>query len=457
MNPEVVHSPAVEHHARKPDVHLEIFIWGFAAAVLAAFLVTGFHYAKGSRELEWLYVTSILGLPLLQVPVVILMLRRNSDFWAKGALLLLPALAWQVLLWLAFTFRDICKGVLGLAAVTGLGFALFLGAVVFWVTSLIMGMADGKGTKFRTLLRDQPFLVVCFFLTIFTFITVFLSFSLALHDQDLRLNHAKLALYAEDIGPTKANDGDHPYDKQRQAEENYHTGGEEQGTESFKILFAPGSAAVEVEEGSPDTFNANNDVTPIENRRADNAINLDALADEIIKQSERGHVRVVLAGYSDDLPVSGSYGSNFELSLARISQVMVYLISRLERKDTQRKWSRSIEWLTLPSASEQGHFDGRKRSREERLAVEALLLRSDGDHGKDLSLLDYIYFGVYTITTTGYGDIIPISAYAKFITTIANFFEVFLMVVFFNVLLSFLREERDPMKAAAAEEEKAAA
>jgi hypothetical protein len=449
MSSEVAHSPAVEHPARKPDIHLEIFIWGAAVVVLVGFLVADFYYEKGSKDLEWLYVTSILGLPLLQVPIVILKLRRNSDLWAKVALILLPALALEVLLWLAFTFRDICNGALGLAAVAGLGCALFLGVVVFWVTSLIMGVGDGKGAQFRALLRDQPFLVVCFFLTVFTFITVFLSFALALHDQDLRLNHDHLALYARHAGPVEANDSDNLYDKQRQAKEKDPVDEEEQRAEPFRILFTQGSAAVEVEKGSPDTLDSGDEGVPAEKRKADNATNLDELTKEIIEQSGKGTVRVVLAGYSDDVPVSGSYKSNFELSLARINQVMVHLISRLEKRDKRREWSRSIEWLPLPSASEQGYFNGGKRSGEERLAVEVLLLRSDGDRGKDLNLLDYIYFGVYTITTTGYGDIIPISPYSKFITTVANFFEVFLIVVFFNVLLSFLREERDPVKAAA--------
>src|SRR4051794_22710164 len=98
--------------ATSPDVHLEIFIWGFAAVLTLAFGVACRYYARGLNDREWLYVAAILGLPLLQVPIVILMLRRNSDFWAKGALVLLPALSVEVLLWLAFTFRGLCKDVL---------------------------------------------------------------------------------------------------------------------------------------------------------------------------------------------------------------------------------------------------------------------------------------------------------------------------------------------------------
>jgi hypothetical protein len=53
-----------------------------------------------------------------------------------------------------------------------------------------------------------------------------------------------------------------------------------------------------------------------------------------------------------------------------------------------------------------------------------------------LSLLDYMYFTIYTVTTTGYGDIVPITTYAKFLCSIANILEVFFLVVFFNALLS---------------------
>lgn len=57
-------------------------------------------------------------------------------------------------------------------------------------------------------------------------------------------------------------------------------------------------------------------------------------------------------------------------------------------------------------------------------------------HAIPLGLMDYVYFTVYTITTTGYGDIVPTTTYAKFLCTFANIIEVFFLVVFFNVLLS---------------------
>lgn len=52
-----------------------------------------------------------------------------------------------------------------------------------------------------------------------------------------------------------------------------------------------------------------------------------------------------------------------------------------------------------------------------------------------LDILDYIYFSMYTLTTTGYGDIVPISAWARFVTIIANLYELIYTVLLFNVIL----------------------
>lgn len=61
--------------------------------------------------------------------------------------------------------------------------------------------------------------------------------------------------------------------------------------------------------------------------------------------------------------------------------------------------------------------------------------------GRELNLLDYMYFTVYTITTTGYGDIVPTTPRAKYLCSLANILEVFFFVVFFNALLT-VREGR---------------
>jgi hypothetical protein len=74
-----------------------------------------------------------------------------------------------------------------------------------------------------------------------------------------------------------------------------------------------------------------------------------------------------------------------------------------------------------------------------RIVVASLRPIGDPTLHDNLSLLDYMYFTIYTITTTGFGDIVPTTAYAKLVTSLTNILEVFFFVVFFNALLSLRR------------------
>jgi hypothetical protein len=49
-------------------------------------------------------------------------------------------------------------------------------------------------------------------------------------------------------------------------------------------------------------------------------------------------------------------------------------------------------------------------------------------------LLDYVYFMIYTITTTGYGDFMPITPRTKFIVSIANLAEVTYLAMIFMLI-----------------------
>jgi hypothetical protein len=76
------------------------------------------------------------------------------------------------------------------------------------------------------------------------------------------------------------------------------------------------------------------------------------------------------------------------------------------------------------------------------MRVVAISLRPVESGFMPLSLMDYMYFTIYTITTTGYGDIVPTTTFAKFLCSAANILEVFFLVVFFNALLSVRGENR---------------
>lgn len=71
-----------------------------------------------------------------------------------------------------------------------------------------------------------------------------------------------------------------------------------------------------------------------------------------------------------------------------------------------------------------------------RVVIASLIPIQNNNQFRPLSLMDYMYFTIYTITTTGYGDISPKTTYAKFLCSLANILEVFFLVVFFNALLS---------------------
>ena len=58
---------------------------------------------------------------------------------------------------------------------------------------------------------------------------------------------------------------------------------------------------------------------------------------------------------------------------------------------------------------------------------------------EQIKFLDYLYFAMYTITTTGYGDMAPVTPWAKFITIILNVYELIYIVIFFNVLLGITK------------------
>lgn len=87
---------------------------------------------------------------------------------------------------------------------------------------------------------------------------------------------------------------------------------------------------------------------------------------------------------------------------------------------------------------------GSKRAVEAFLYEAAPRENTTSPHYKRMALMDYLYFAVYTITTTGYGDIKPTTPYSKFMCTLANITEIFFIVVFFNTLFSLKKEDSAP-------------
>lgn len=156
-------------------------------------------------------------------------------------------------------------------------------------------------------------------------------------------------------------------------------------------------------------------------------------------------MRISLIGHTDNEPLSEKgtrYKSNYELSLSRIQAVQQYLQDNISECN--------IEWSLIPRSNE-NYFQFTQKNIPpdycvDRRSVEIYLEYIPNHYSANMmksykvknnfTLIDYAYFMMYTITTTGYGDIKPVDSYIKFVVSIANIYELIFVVVFFNVLLS---------------------
>jgi hypothetical protein len=208
-------------------------------------------------------------------------------------------------------------------------------------------------------------------------------------------------------------------------------------------------------------------------------------------------IRIFLIGHSSNEPVQAkSYLSNYELSEARAQNVKYEILQVFPDAE---QWH-NIEWSVLPASDEllpqvirgtadrelftnkelkdrfhrddvsnltsadiEGKFSAKEiadRLKPEEKRIVVVLIKPVSEHittlqmtqirenqnqyqYKPLKLMDYMYFSIYTITTTGYGDIVPTTAYAKFVTSLANICEVLFLVVFFNALISIKQDKNE--------------
>jgi hypothetical protein len=136
--------------------------------------------------------------------------------------------------------------------------------------------------------------------------------------------------------------------------------------------------------------------------------------------------RVTITGHaSDALAAQEGKVKNQSLSELRTEQTRANIQSELKirRPDVR------VEWILRAISNDdrfvtESFLDGKNH----KLSVEVQLERE-----RRFELLDYAYFMIYTITTTGYGDLMPTSPRAKFITCLANIFELLFIVVLLNL------------------------
>jgi hypothetical protein len=337
---------------------------------------------------------------------------------------------------------------------------LLLVVLVYWLMGIIV--KDGKAKTVGDLLAHPRMSISCF-LVLFLQATIFLTFALVFRDYDGKSLHAEYADFYTDTQTTnELQKGEGPKDPSGPRGGDKAPDGLTPGTVK-RFWFARGSAdsGLLSRFWMSDRLTANecNSINP--ECIAKNCQTLAAVLDEI--RTNPGGSRQILVGHADDVPVNGTkYRSNFELSLARALHVKFLLdhfTDRLAAGTSSVRHSRDSDLAIIAASNEPAGFlskdvtdgnpceeitdpkqagDGANLVNRAGLSVEIASLNSR--QIRRLTLLDYLYFMMYTVTTTGYGDIIPISAEAKFLTTVGNLIELLFLVVFFNVLVSRSKE-----------------
>lgn len=146
--------------------------------------------------------------------------------------------------------------------------------------------------------------------------------------------------------------------------------------------------------------------------------------------------RIRVVGHaSDRIKVDDKNGEwkNYSVSEDRANYVYGKLRQAVKGKSVKCEWA-------LVAVANADHDMGALpfiRGRDRKLSARVFVEKQAGS----LSLLDYLYFMTYTITTTGYGDLVPTSSFAKFITCIANLFEILFIVVIINLVFTYGRTE----------------
>jgi hypothetical protein len=311
--------------------------------------------------------------------------------------------------------------------------------------------SEHKGWKFwnpdylRTGVTAEPFLALLFFLSVFLGVSYLCGLGLAFHDKSYPPSAP--ALYMSNLYPF-------PIPTPIPASSTTPTSTPTPTSEEFEFGFVQGFASMPLsnaakpsyfyEKGRRDAKKDKELGDNWHNESQNNGHKLSEAAKRIKELTEKHErIQIVVMGYSDNANLSGnSYQSNYELAEARAQNTKQKILEKLSENSNDKEW-RNIEWSCLSLSNELPESKTRVKVRLEKALEDSSSMLLKGQHPNPLNLMDYVYFANYTITTTGYGDIIPTTAYAKFICSFANIIEVFFLVVFFNVLLSLRRSEKE--------------
>jgi len=351
--------------------------------------------------------------------------------------------------------------------------ALCLVFVAVWITWVIAQPQEKGKSLRRQLTQDASrhrLSSAAFFFGVFLCVTYLLTFSFAFDDQNWRRDAAG----AVKVQPKdRYLEGLHIVPRLAAGtvtDGGVSTNSTSNAKEVFVISFEEGKAVVKYSPDGPYRNVRQN--TPLQN---DNNAEIQKIVDAVLSNSiniaER--IRISIMGHASEtkLKYGSLYLSNLELSGVRGREVYRLLSDILEvnRQSARKIWgtrpdgssashepSENIEWQLTPVSNElialgtTAPKDAKSlpnKGLSVEIGVEGLPnhvrtreIAAMRDRGATPALLDYIYFTIYTITTTGYGDIMPVSDVAKFLVSIANILEVFFLVIFFNVIVSTRHE-----------------
>lgn len=398
---------------------------------------------------------------------------------------MLVSAASYCILWIAYLGGSRGDFYSGLA----LAFVMVLVSMVLIVTFAIMksdirGERGHKNKLHRHLyewmerlkagLVRMPFWALLHFFAVFLSVAFLFGFALAFHDRRVTNSLEQSSLGSAEVLKANGADKQAPaassptpciddscekpplykvalpfHDRARPEVNNDHEG-------TLCFYFREGRAELETIDRQKDEteYGKNQNVQREYKRQRANYESLHAIVDGIKAHAPSKLARVTLIGRANEKRIkegSDPYLSNYELSEARTHDVW-YNLSKELVQSHYSNW-RNVEWIMLPLSNEQtqespGRPICNEKDQDQAKVVEAsveyisnepISMRLEKDRGSEferLDLMGYMYFSIYTITTTGYGDVIPTTAYSKFLTSLANVFAIFFLVGFINALIS---------------------
>ncbi|MEK6372600.1 MAG: potassium channel family protein [Acidobacteriota bacterium] len=416
--------PQAVSPAANESLWRRIFGWGWIVAIITGIVTAATWYA-GMKDVEG--GAPYTALLLLVSPILLIIggawAGSSKPPWHIGSVYLALEL-WKALLTFVY-----CRGDRFRTVAEGLSFvAIAIGCVVL-TGILVIARLTINYPKRQEAIRRHFFAAICGALYLFSHVAYDLTFALALHDR--RGLESALEGPALDAKPilTKVTTYTLPF-----TERSAHMKMDVVQQLGELITKWPASADDQriLLRERPELKDS--DEAVIEGARLD-IIEWKSMLERIRSEKPEWWRITVVGHASDSLAAQEGAQKNLALSEERIEQVRAFIQRELKilKPDVR------IEWR-LRAVSNDDRFVATKYREgiNHKLHVEVVI-----ESGRPFELLDYAYFMIYTITTTGYGDIVPISARAKFITSLANIFELMFIVVLLNLVVIYGQPGRE--------------